>query len=863
MKKTFIVIFLLLVFWGFTLSPVYSAYNSPDEAYWGYLWAESATLAYECFSGFFAPYYIGGFYVNTLTLNATWDNINDHLYMGAVWIGNEDLLDQGSDWAFTNANSFEMQYVPWDEMEYTTPVIAAGGYDTFLKTRGMNTDLTIDMRTFSDYNDSFIIQVYIIRNDTETDYTGLYFAEAVDFDINMQYSPEENVGIAQTYISDSASGYKEKDDFAGYNSTNQVGFMYDNDLGVPTYYGVKCLTDELASFNIIKVEPAYFNTGYLGGSYAGDDKGVYDIQFLYGFGWPLVCCSNPMQIYNADCYDYMSNGQFDTAPPNAGDYQVVPAVGPFDLGAGEYKIIAFALGGNVLTEAALITQFQNASVYYNINIDGHLDDAIPESAPVEEMVPYEIYNSTLAQTEAVFTWALDSNITGEYAGNSGYNVYYTIDWDIFVFIWIGNMPLELHSYLSDTLYQPSSLTFEGYSLVEGTEYTAGDSVQLWVTSVGPNWDNDTFVNQSKELIMDIDTTPLTPTLTLDLLPASSDGSDILLTWSEADTKDQDIKQYNIYRSSPGGGTSCPFEVATILTSTRIIDLYGPAGLDGGATPLLILSNGSTYRPSTYRPDYDTTPDSDTDPILNFSTEHFLLGGLETGTTYVFQVTLTDFTDLTANSDTVTTVMMPGTPLNLTATMGHHIVKLHWELSTDPNVFKYNVYRIKLSEVGAYYILSDFKLIGATLASSSKPWRYNDKDIEDHQEYLYFVTASDRIANLDSYVSNVVSVETSFRTSKDLEGVMTVPNPYKKGISTVDFIAFARLTKEAEINIYTLSGILIRTLTHSPAEVDPLGPGIEKWDLKNEDGEEVASGLYVWVVTNPAGDKKIGRLVIIR
>ncbi|MCK4667134.1 hypothetical protein KAU33_10310, partial [Candidatus Dependentiae bacterium] len=104
---------------------------------------------------------------------------------------------------------------------------------------------------------------------------------------------------------------------------------------------------------------------------------------------------------------------------------------------------------------------------------------------------------------------------------------------------------------------------------------------------------------------------------------------------------------------------------------------------------------------------------------------------------------------------------------------------------------------------------------------------------------------------------------SFRTSKDLEGVVTVPNPYKKGISKVNFIAFARLTKEAEINIYTLSGTLVRTLTHSPADLDLLGPGIKKWDLKNEDGEEVASGLYIWVVTNPAGDKKIGRLVIIR
>ncbi|MCK4668103.1 hypothetical protein KAU33_15210, partial [Candidatus Dependentiae bacterium] len=80
MKKTFIVIILLLVFWGFALSPAYSAYNAPEESNWGYLWAESATLGYECFSGYFAPNYMGGFYVYTLVDNMIWDPVNDHLY---------------------------------------------------------------------------------------------------------------------------------------------------------------------------------------------------------------------------------------------------------------------------------------------------------------------------------------------------------------------------------------------------------------------------------------------------------------------------------------------------------------------------------------------------------------------------------------------------------------------------------------------------------------------------------------------------------------------------------------------------------------------------------------------------------------
>ncbi|HDS08985.1 MAG TPA: hypothetical protein ENN73_02055 [Firmicutes bacterium] len=869
MKKTFMAAFLLFSFFIFGLNPVHGAYIVPDEIYDGYVWADSLGVGYEAHSGFLAPNYMGGFYFYTLC-DSTWDPINDdHLYYGAVWLGNSSSLDYGGDYCFINGNTFEMEYAIWDEVQYSNPVLAAGGYETYMKTRGMYTDLTIDMRTFSDYNDSFIVQLYIIKNETETDYTGLYFGQVMDYDINGAYSFVENTGVADLYISDEASGYKEKDDWAGFDPTYEVGYMYDFDAGInnPLYFGMKCLTDDLASFNIIEVEPEYISTAYLFGSYVGRDKLIYDLDTWLGGGWPMLFAGNHMVIPAYQCYDYMSNGKFDTGTKRPGDYEILASVGPFDIASGNTKVIAFAIGGNVGSKDEMIEQMISAQLYYDKTVKGKFNDAIPANAPVEDEPPYEKYNTDTDVTEAVFKWTVDGNISDDYSDGAGYNVHMTIDWNIFIGIYVGLFPTPLHTFYSDNLYKPDP-GYDGFVLTEGVDYTAGDSVQVWVSAIGEKWNDNSFPNPSKTLIMSLNSVPDEPELSVNNLPQTSPGSDVLLIWSETSYKDQDLMQYNIYRTNPGADASSLINipVATILTTTRIIDLYGSSGLDGDTLPLLILNDGSTYRYDSYRPDYDLSPEGfSLSNEYNFSTSHLLVGDLDTGTTYYFQVTLTDFSGLVGESDPQYVVLTPGAPLNLVATMGEQIVRLQWVLSDDPNVFKYNVYRTQANPDGSMPPrgTSSWKLIGATLASATRPNRYVDRDIQDNQKYFYYVTAFDRIQNKEGYPSNYATVTTTIRASKDLEGVIVAPNPYKKGVSTVNHVVFARLTKEAEINIYTLSGTLVKTLTHNPSTAGMYGPGSCIWDVTNEDGEEVASGLYLWIATNPAGDKKSGRLVIIR
>ncbi|MDI6642253.1 MAG: hypothetical protein QME68_08110, partial [Elusimicrobiota bacterium] len=98
---------------------------------------------------------------------------------------------------------------------------------------------------------------------------------------------------------------------------------------------------------------------------------------------------------------------------------------------------------------------------------------------------------------------------------------------------------------------------------------------------------------------------------------------------------------------------------------------------------------------------------------------------------------------------------------------------------------------------------------------------------------------------------------------NLNEVMVYPNPFKPGKVSrhreLNKIVFMNFTEEAVIRIFNLSGELVKTI-----EVGPTDEGKKEWSpVQNDSYEDVASGLYVYVVTNNKGDKFIGKLSIIR
>jgi hypothetical protein len=84
--------------------------------------------------------------------------------------------------------------------------------------------------------------------------------------------------------------------------------------------------------------------------------------------------------------------------------------------------------------------------------------------------------------------------------------------------------------------------------------------------------------------------------------------------------------------------------------------------------------------------------------------------------------------------------------------------------------------------------------------------------------------------------------------KDVDAIKVFPNPYY-GLNRAEtsrerrFVTFNHLPENATIRIFNLAGVLVRTLRHP--EDNSRGPGqFFDWDLQNDNGLPIASGIYI-------------------
>ncbi len=104
---------------------------------------------------------------------------------------------------------------------------------------------------------------------------------------------------------------------------------------------------------------------------------------------------------------------------------------------------------------------------------------------------------------------------------------------------------------------------------------------------------------------------------------------------------------------------------------------------------------------------------------------------------------------------------------------------------------------------------------------------------------------------------------------NLDSVQAYPVPYKPNGSDPDEgrpfsagnpnsgIIFANLAMGSEIKIYTMTGRLVASLDSAPIT------GTMRWDVRNQDGRDVASGAYFAVITAAGQKSVVKKLVIIR
>ena len=113
-----------------------------------------------------------------------------------------------------------------------------------------------------------------------------------------------------------------------------------------------------------------------------------------------------------------------------------------------------------------------------------------------------------------------------------------------------------------------------------------------------------------------------------------------------------------------------------------------------------------------------------------------------------------------------------------------------------------------------------------------------------------VSALDLSGNLGS-ASIQFEVMGQFR----LDFVGNYPNPFKNK-TYFAYRLTEQTTEPVKIQIYTVSGRLIRTLYSSSAE--EINYAEIYWDGRDEDGANIANGVYFYKITARRGDMKIDR-----
>jgi subtilisin family serine protease len=111
---------------------------------------------------------------------------------------------------------------------------------------------------------------------------------------------------------------------------------------------------------------------------------------------------------------------------------------------------------------------------------------------------------------------------------------------------------------------------------------------------------------------------------------------------------------------------------------------------------------------------------------------------------------------------------------------------------------------------------------------------------------YSITVSNVVSSSNKPMTKGAGNTLSFVLNKpNLEQVISFPNPVR--LSTDEFLTFGNLTREAEITIMDLNGKELKKIN----EIN--GDGGIKWDLKDNSGNVLVPGIYLYKITGKNSD----------
>ena len=177
-----------------------------------------------------------------------------------------------------------------------------------------------------------------------------------------------------------------------------------------------------------------------------------------------------------------------------------------------------------------------------------------------------------------------------------------------------------------------------------------------------------------------------------------------------------------------------------------------------------------------------------------------------------------------------------------------------------NLQKFYIWRADAG-MGPWHILDS---LDAGQVNGEGIYEYFDEDpvFKIGETRYYSVTSVDE-NGLQSGRTNITTHSKNVGSVEKLGEVFVVPNPFviESGFGGAagasDKIGFYGLPKRATIRIFTYSGQLVQTIEHN----DPVYS--TEWFQVTRNDQEIASGLYLYVVTTPEGDQTSGKFIVIK
>ena len=179
------------------------------------------------------------------------------------------------------------------------------------------------------------------------------------------------------------------------------------------------------------------------------------------------------------------------------------------------------------------------------------------------------------------------------------------------------------------------------------------------------------------------------------------------------------------------------------------------------------------------------------------------------------------------------------------------------------VSSYRVYRSEAA-IGPWSQLADVPVGSGSYTNDNGDYEVIDDGTTVGESQWYAVTSVDAQGN-ESGKTNLEQVTASLGPVDNLAEVHAVPNPFylDSGFSgggagdAARRIGFYGLPERATIDIYSYSGQLVETIEHDVAQYSTA------WFQVTRSDQEIASGVYFFVVRTPEGATSRGKFVVIK